>query len=227
MQRVIFFDVDGTLISENTWDILFTHPELAGAKKQVYRKILPIWLAAKLRLVDDGRFRDRWVQVIGDTFKGWPQEKLDQLFDWTVHEQRGQRYRQDVVARLKAHLDGGDHVVLVSGMYTGIVQRFAQELGAHAGVGTWLEFANGVCLGSAAGHGCVGPHKLTYIQDYLKTSGREADLQLSSAYADSGSDIPLLSAVGHAVATYPDDTLRRHALAHDWEVLPADAAERS
>jgi phosphoserine phosphatase len=39
-------------------------------------------------------------------------------------------------------------------------------------------------------------------------------------YADSYSDVPMLSAVAHPVATYPDDQLRAYAQQRQWEIFP-------
>ena len=44
------------------------------------------------------------------------------------------------------------------------------------------------------------------------------DLAASYAYSDSGTDVPMLEAVGHAVAVNPDRELLRAAKLHDWEV---------
>ena len=45
------------------------------------------------------------------------------------------------------------------------------------------------------------------------------DLDKSFAYADSGSDLPLLSLVGHPCAVNPDRSLRTTAKAYDWPIL--------
>ncbi|MDT7680869.1 MAG: hypothetical protein QOG57_1179, partial [Pseudonocardiales bacterium] len=44
------------------------------------------------------------------------------------------------------------------------------------------------------------------------------DLTRCTAYSDSSNDIPMLSAVGHAVAINPDTGLRQAAREHGWEV---------
>ena len=46
------------------------------------------------------------------------------------------------------------------------------------------------------------------------------DLSGVHGYADSYSDVPMLTAVGSPVATYPDDQLRAHALTQGWAILP-------
>jgi phosphoserine phosphatase len=38
-------------------------------------------------------------------------------------------------------------------------------------------------------------------------------------YSDSLNDLPLLSLVSHPVAVDPDETLKEHAIMHDWRVI--------
>ena len=45
------------------------------------------------------------------------------------------------------------------------------------------------------------------------------DLSASTAYSDSGSDLPFLEAVGRPVAVNPDKELRRVADERGWPVL--------
>ena len=48
---------------------------------------------------------------------------------------------------------------------------------------------------------------------------RGIDLVASIAYSDGHTDLPLLEAVGRAVAVNPDRRLRRTAAARGWPVL--------
>ncbi len=43
--------------------------------------------------------------------------------------------------------------------------------------------------------------------------------RIDFAYGDTEQDIPLLEHAEHAVAVYPDEKLKKHALAHSWEIL--------
>jgi hypothetical protein len=52
------------------------------------------------------------------------------------------------------------------------------------------------------------------------------DLEASYAYSDSESDLPMLSAVGHAVVVNPDPRLRRIAAEEGWEVINLDRLGR-
>ena len=49
------------------------------------------------------------------------------------------------------------------------------------------------------------------------------ELKRSFAYSDSVYDLPLLSAVGHPVATNPDPALHAFALLRRWPILHLDS----
>ena len=51
----------------------------------------------------------------------------------------------------------------------------------------------------------------------------DIDLERSFAYADSSSDLPMLSAVGNPCAMNPDFKLRTTARAYQWAVLELDS----
>ena len=61
-----------------------------------------------------------------------------------------------------------------------------------------------------------GPAKAEAITQLAAVEG--LDLARCTAYSDSVNDMPMLSAVGHAVAVNPDSALRREARERGWEI---------
>ena len=59
--------------------------------------------------------------------------------------------------------------------------------------------------------------KANSIREYAAREG--IDLSQSCAFSDSSADVPMLSAVGHPVATNPTRRLRRVALQNNWPIL--------
>jgi len=55
------------------------------------------------------------------------------------------------------------------------------------------------------------------IREYALQEG--IDLAESCAFSDSSADVPMLSAVGHPVATNPTRRLRRIAIEKNWPIL--------
>jgi len=218
--RAAFFDVDGTLVPANTWATLLAYPRLGrAAKRKVMLRVLPVWLAGKLKLSNDDAFRQHWVRAVARLLRGWSRSETNALFDWVAGEGMAGAFRADIVARLKQHVERGDTVILVSGMYAELVAAFARQVGARAGLGSALVYDGDTCTGQVDGPGCIGPHKLTFIQQYLTANRLQPDWSAASAYADSYSDAPMLSAVGSPVATYPEPVLYQVAKSKGWEII--------
>ncbi|MCC6617267.1 MAG: HAD-IB family hydrolase [Anaerolineae bacterium] len=215
-----FFDIDGTLITANVWRYFLGGPELAHKKRMVYLNAMPMYAARRLKLIGEPRLRERWVVMMARLLAGWQRSQLEALMDRIVLEEMRETFRDDIADRVREHIARGDRVVLVSGMFAGFADRFAQLLGAEAGLGTRLAFDGDTCSGRIDGHGCAGEHKPQFVRDY---AGDDA-LATAYAYADSYSDVPLLSSVAHPVATYPEADLLLLARARGWEVIGAPGA---
>ncbi len=216
MSKIAFFDIDGTMITESIWDYFLRQPEIAPQKRGVYARFLPTFAARKIGILKEANFREAWVREMARLMKGWSRQRVDELFDRIVFHEFGDRFRADVAARVREHTTSGDRVVLVSGMFDGFAQRFSKLIGAEAGLGTVLGYAHDTCTGAIEGRGCAGDAKPDFMRRYLA----DHDLTSTHGYADSYSDVPMLTAVGTPIATYPDDQLRAHALAHGWAIFP-------
>lgn len=216
MNPVAFFDIDGTLITESVWDSFLRQPEIAPGKRGVYARFLPTFTARKLGIIQEARFREAWVRQMARLMRGWTRRQVDGLFDRIIDQDFGDCFRTDVGAKAREHVANGDRVILVSGMFDGFSARFARLLSAEAGIGTVLGFEGDTCTGRIVGRGCAGEEKPGYMRRYLGSD----DLSAVYGYADSYSDVPMLAAVGKPCATYPDEQLRAHAVAHGWSVFP-------
>lgn len=224
-QKTAFFDIAGTIVASNPWEYLFVHPQIAQDRvRQLRRRILPVWLGAKIGLVNDTLFRNRWINLMALIFQDWTQEQIVDVMGWVADQQLSNEVHQDVVARVAEHKQNGEHVVLVSGMFWELADGYAKRVGADAAIGTKLAYQDGICTGEITGEGCIGPRKLTYIHDYLEVNGFPTALSEHYGYADSFSDVPLLSAVGHPTATYPDNKLKAVAQEQHWAILPVQSS---
>ena len=92
----------------------------------------------------------------------------------------------------------------------------AERLGLTGALGTVAEVVDGKYTGRLVGEPLHGAAKAAAV---LALADREGlDLDRCSAYSDSINDLPMLSAVGRAVAVNPDSALRMEARARDWEI---------
>jgi phosphoserine phosphatase len=88
-----------------------------------------------------------------------------------------------------------------------------------------LEFKNHVATGRVLLPLLAEKEKARCIREYADREG--IDLDQSCAFSDSSADVPMLSSVGHPVATNPTRRLRRIAAQKNWPVLELrDASPR-
>jgi len=110
------------------------------------------------------------------------------------------------------HRRRGEPVYIVSATLLEIVQAIADDLGFDGALGTICEVKDGVYTGRAL--------RALHAEEKARCL-RELDYELeaSTAYSDSHTDLPFLEAVGHPVAVNPDRALRRIAAERRWPVL--------
>jgi HAD superfamily hydrolase (TIGR01490 family) len=227
--RVAFFDIDGTLtVGGDVWKPLVHSPQVSGWRKGwLYGAGLPHYGLSRAGLVSQARFRDRWVHLMVWLMARWPVQQVHDMCDVIVQERLVPALRADMVEVLHQHKARGHHVVLVSTMFEEIGTRFAQEVGADAALGSRLELVDGVYTGRIVGRTCSGGHKVAFSRDYLQRTLPDVSVTTCTAYADSRSDIPFLQGMGHPVATYPDDAMRKAATAHGWTVYEGGLTQAS
>lgn len=113
------------------------------------------------------------------------------------------------------HHAAGDTCVVLSASPQELVEAVGAGLGADRAVGTRTEVVDGRFTGRLDGPFCHGAGKLLRLEAEMGA----IDLTTASAYADSASDLPLLTACGHPVAVNPDRRLRQAASTAGWPVL--------
>ena len=119
----------------------------------------------------------------------------------------------DLVAR---HRERGERVYIVSAALQEIVDALADELGFDGAVGSLCEVTDGRYTGRSL-RACHGPGKADAVRELA--AAEDIDLDRSTAYSDSHTDLPFLEAVGNPVAVNPDRELRRIARERGWPML--------
>lgn len=143
-----------------------------------------------------------------DVMREIVEEAVDSTFKPHVY-----RDALDLVAR---HRERGERSFIVSAALQEIVDALVAELGLDGGIGSTAEVENGLYTGRL-GRRLDGNAKADALTELAAAEG--IDLDESTAYSDSASDVPFLEAVGHAVAVNPDRRLRAIAAERDWRVL--------
>ena len=123
----------------------------------------------------------------------------------------------ETVRLAKQHIAEGREVWLVTATPQEIAEVIAERLGLTGGLGTIIERKDGILTGKLVGEPLHGKAKRTAVLALAKLRG--IDLSKSFAYSDSVNDLPMLTAVGHAIAVNPDKALAKYARATEWKIL--------
>ncbi len=134
-------------------------------------------------------------------------ETLDEIVDPTVYE--------EAVELISEHHAAGRDVIIISSSGTEVVEPIGERLGADRAIGTQLAIEDGHYTGEILFY-AYGSGK----SDAMRALAAEHcyDLDVSYAYSDSVTDLPMLEAVGHPCAVNPDAALRRVAAERNWPV---------
>lgn len=215
-----FYDVDGTLIRTN---VVHAYAYYALHSPSILRRLssvtslvagLPLyWLADKFdrRTFNEafyknyaGFSRDRLVVLGGEIF-----DKIirPNLFDGA----------QSLMERSRSQ---GHDQILVTGALEVVTEPLAEFLEVDEYVANRLEFKNGEATGRLQKPMMAGANKAEWIRHYAEDHGY--DLDGCFAYADSSSDVPMLSMVGNPCVVNPDFSLQSTARSYKWPVLNFD-----
>ncbi|ADD45840.1 HAD family hydrolase [Stackebrandtia nassauensis] len=213
-----FFDVDNTLVHGAS--IYWFARGLAARRYFRHRDLLQfVWQQA--------RFRIRGKELGGGSINEIKESALsfvagrrvadfvalgEEIFDDTIEA----KIWSGTQALADAHLAAGQQVWLVTATPVELAEIIARRLGFTGAIGTVGEVHDGVYTGRLVSDIMHGPAKAEAIRELAKRE--DLDLDLCTAYSDSSNDMPMLKAVGHAVAINPDAALRRQARHHGWQV---------
>jgi HAD superfamily hydrolase (TIGR01490 family) len=211
--RLVFFDIDGTLVSGASSEARFAR-YLWQQRALGARHILAyLWFC--LRYFP--RYRAHVLKKNKAYLSGYNARHVAALAQAFVADALLPVLHAPTLERLRAHQTAGDCVALLSGTPQFIADALAAALG--------VEYAIGAACTMRGAHFTVrppashpyGPAKI----DAAHTLARRAGLPLSRAiaYGDSISDTYLFRVVGEAVVVAPDRRLSAAAVGAGWEVL--------
>ena len=217
MAAAAFYDVDGTLVSTNLVHVFaFYARNDQGILKSFGRTAatlagLPIFAAAELysrKVFNDIFFK--W-------YKGQSEDRLGYLADDLFEEVIRPAVYPGTLPLLEKSKSMGLRQVAVTGALDITVKPLLRHLGITDYVANRLEFVDGRATGRLKPPVMASATKASWIRRYSEREG--LSLNDCYAYADSMSDLPMLSVVGHPTATNPDLRLKSTALRHDWPIV--------
>lgn len=216
--RLALFDLDHTLLSGDSdvlWceflmdEGLLDRAEFAPLNAEMARRYRQASVSAQ-------DFCAFYVATLaGRTLAEWRpicQRFLDQVI--------APRIPASAHALVESHRARGDRLVLTTATNRVLTELTAQHLRIDDLLATEVEVVDGVCTGRTQGVLNMREGKVTRLQAWLSEQSL-APQTLAGAvfYSDSSNDLPLLQAVGVAVAVDPDPLLRHHAESADWAIL--------
>src|SRR5262249_21594543 len=217
MAKAAFFDLDGTLLSCN---LVTMHAYYArnnrSLLKTVYR-FSKVLVSVPLLFGLDLYSRSLFNIFSFRAYKGMHRDRLiglaDDLFEVTLKPSIFPKAQ----ALIETTRDLGYRNVLVTGTLDFQIRPVALHFGFEEVICNRLEFKNHIATGRVLSPLLAENEKARSIRAYAEAEG--IDLAESCAFSDSSADIPMLSAVGHPVATNPTLRLRRVALQRNWPIL--------
>ncbi len=208
-----FFDMDKTLISENSGSVYmkyrYERGEIDGWE---LAKGLGAYLQYKLGVLD----LLSWTKTMMAEFRGRDEVELERegelLFDNAIRPTIYPEGRE----RIAAHLAQGHVVCIVSGATRFAVAPLARHLAVEHMLYTRMEVEAGVFTGRVIEPICFEEGKIYWLQQFIEE--QSIDLARSYFYTDSVTDRPLLDLVGHPMVVNPDPLLYRLASRRAWPI---------
>jgi HAD superfamily hydrolase (TIGR01490 family) len=212
-----FYDLDGTLVRTNLVHILAFYARndrgLVGSLMRTGQTLLGVPLFFAADMVSRQLFNDvffRW-------FRGMTADRLRFLAEELWQEVLEPALFPGTRDLLEASRRRGLRQVLVTGAFDMALGPLVRELGFDHCASNRLDVVDGQASGRLVPPVMAGAAKAAWIREYAEREGmRLADCY---AYADSMSDLPMLSVVGHPTAVSPDTRLRRAALEQGWPIV--------
>ena len=220
-----FFDMDKTILSQNSATLFMRHRYQSGDLGNVdLLKGLGAYLQYKLGILDIRR----WTLGLMVQFRGQSEQQLEQDAIAWVEDVVVETIYPEARRLVREHADAGHVVAIVSGATRFVVRPIAARLGVEHMLYTRLEVEDGIFTGRVIEPICFEEGKIYWLQQFIEENG--IDLAKSHFYTDSITDLPLLNIVGHPVVTNPDPMLYRTAVKRRWPVRffdPPSATEGS
>jgi len=216
-----FFDMDKTILSENSATLYMRHRYQRGemSRGDLIRGI-GAYVKYKLGILD----LRSWTLDMMSQFSGQSEKQLaDEAIAWVEDVVLDTIY-PEAERLVQEHLAKSHVVAIVSGATAFVVRPIADRLGIEHILYTRLEVENGLFTGRVVEPICFEEGKIYWLQQFIDEQG--IDLAKSYFYSDSITDLPLLDLVGHPVATNPDPLLYRTAVKRRWPVRFFDPPKR-
>jgi HAD superfamily hydrolase (TIGR01490 family) len=213
--RVVFLDLDGTLIKGHSQELFMKYLfEKGFLSKRLCAKITFHYFAYKLGLMDNfALLRNEAFSAL----KGISARKMFHVCDDFFKEVISPRIKPAMVNIISLHKARGDFLVLITATMSEIADRVSQSLGLCYAISTELEIEDGLYTGEILNGPVYADEKARIANKFIKA--KSFSLFESYCYTDHVSDLPLLSLVDNPITVSPHPALRRIARCMGWLII--------
>jgi HAD superfamily hydrolase (TIGR01490 family) len=232
--RLVLFDLDHTLLDADT-DVLwcaFLIEEGLVDRTAFEARNAAMEQGYRAGTVTAAAFSGFYLSTLADRLV----DETDALRRRFVAREVLPRMKPAALDCLRRHQRRGDRVILTTATSRVLTEPTAEALGIEELIATDAEVATtpaGPCYtGRPVGTLNMREGKVERLRTWLEqeatppaafpgaapSGSRPAAMTAAVFYSDSANDLPLLRAVGHAVAVDPDGRLRREAALNGWPV---------
>jgi HAD superfamily hydrolase (TIGR01490 family) len=209
-----FFDLDGTLITANSGGLWMKRERRLG--RISFRQLVEgtIYLVAyRFRALDMERVTVKALETVkGEREQAVRQWTRAWFYDEVVpFEAPGAR------PAIEHHRGRGEPVVLLTSASLYESEAAVEHFGLDDLLCTRYEVRDGLFTGDIVRPLCYGAGKIAHAERYA--AAHDVDIDRSTFYTDSFTDLPMLRRVGQPRVVNPDLRLRLTALREGWPVL--------
>lgn len=216
--RLVVFDFDGTSISGNSPVTLVRHLAMKKMLGPTYLLRIIAWgIAYAWHLPQN----EEWVRgLVFSAFEGKPQSQVDAFLRDFYDKKIEPLFRPQADKAMREHQERGDTVVVISATFEPIILRAMEKHEFSHEVSVRMEVdSKGCYTRRVVGKAVEGEEKVNCVQRFGDEMFGKGNWELTYAYADHYSDIPLLEKAQHPVAVTPSPALSRHAKKMGWDIL--------
>jgi len=211
--RIIFFDLDGTLINSPSTEKTFLKHLITEGKLSITQ----YWHAALFILRWFFTYK-QYVFIKDKAYlSGLSVAEINAFATKIVYDELLKRIRPDLQDRLLVHQKAGDITILLTGSHEFIAKIFAKHLGFDAFYGTKCAIKDGYFTAATPTQHPFRDEKLAIAEKVC--AQYQVDIKDCVAYGDSFNDSILLHAVGQPIVVKPDYFLRYMAHKEGWKII--------
>lgn len=212
--RLVFFDLDGTLLDGYSVLFFLARRQLSQAPGSTER--LQQFTAVLRHIAGQTPFESALAELARG-MRGVSDAEMWRLSEEVFARDLVSRIYPEARELIRQHQQRGDRVAILSSATPYQVEPVARELGVEHVLCTQLAVASGKLTGMLLGPACYGAQKLQVAKEFAQKHRQQ--LSASVFYSDGHEDLPLLRAVAQPIATNPDSRLTKVAREQGWLIL--------